>query len=219
MTRTCPKALRLLVWSEMNDPLPLSAIEHFAYCRRQAALIHLEAQWDSNAHTAQGEADHASVDRATRSETREGIMTWLSLPVWSETLGLSGICDAVELRPHAATPIEYKPKYVRLLLGPAAQQLAAQAMCLEEMLGLSVAVGYLYTRKDQRRHRVDIDPTLRAATLDTVTAVQAMLESQRLPEPEAGPKCHHCSLAEICGVWTPSRPTASLFIPAELEVW
>lgn len=114
--------------SRAGDPLPLSIVEHYAYCPRQAALIHVEGLWAANADTALGEAQHAAVDRAVRSETRGGVVTWLSLPVWSHELAVVGICDAVEIRAGVLTPIEYKPKLPRRLLAPASQQLAVQAM-------------------------------------------------------------------------------------------
>ena len=88
------------------EALPISIVEHFAFCPRQAALIHVEGLWEANADTARSEADHAAVDRAVRVESRSGIETWMSLPVWSERLALSGICDAVEVGPSGPVPVE-----------------------------------------------------------------------------------------------------------------
>lgn len=186
-----------------SEPLALSIVEHYAYCPRQAALIHVEGVWAANADTALGEAQHATVDRAVRSETRGGVVTWLSLPVWSDTLGMAGICDAVEITDGSPKPIEYKPKLSKRRLGPAAQQLAAQAMCLEEMWSTTVMVGVLFTQADRRRHDVAISPELREATRRTVIACGELMQSGRLPVPVADARCRRCSVSEACGVYLP----------------
>ena len=113
-------------------PVPISAIEHYAYCPRQAALIHVEGVWADNAHTALGSAEHAVVDERARLVRRQGGECWLSLPVHSSRLGVHGICDSVELGP-PLLPVEHKPVRSRRHLAPASQQLALQALCLEEM--------------------------------------------------------------------------------------
>lgn len=130
----------------MPDHLSLSIVEHYAYCPRQAALIHVEGLWAANADTARGEADHAAVDRGVRSESRGGVETWLSLPVWSDRLQVSGVCDAVEVVAGVPFPIEHKPRHTGRVESPAAQQLAAQALCLEEMWGCPVRRGSVFTR-------------------------------------------------------------------------
>lgn len=194
-----------------NDPMPLSIIEHYAYCPRQAALIHVEGLWATNVDTASGEAQHAAVDRAVRQEARGGVTTWLSLPVWSESLGVAGVCDAVEVTDGVPTPVEYKPKLHRRRLGPASQQLAAQAMCLEEMWGVAVPVGILFTHLDRRRHQVTVDADLRRVTTGTVSDCRELLASGLLPPPLRDVRCDRCSLVEACGVTLPDLDAEASF--------
>lgn len=204
----------------MSDPLPLSIVEHFAYCPRQAALIHVEGVWAANADTARGEADHAAIDRGVRSETRSGVTTWFSLPVWSARWGLSGVCDAVELQRGIPTPVEHKPRHVAsALASAAAQQLAAQALCLEEMWECEVPNGVLFTRADRRRHVVPIDHGLRTDTTETILACHDLIENRRLPPALTDKRCVRCSLAEICGVTLPEPSHASLFATPAEEEW
>lgn len=203
----------------MGDPLPLSIVEHYAYCPRQAALIHVEAQWQSNADTAQGEVDHAAVDRGVREVTREGIVTWLSLPVWSDSLGLQGLCDVVEFCDGAPRPVEHKPKWRSELVGPAAQQLAVQAICLEEMLGIPVTEGFLFTRRDARRHLVAIDEQLRCVAAATAASCHDLVDQQLLPPPVDDRRCRNCSLAEPCGLSLGRSNNSNVFKPAPLGDW
>lgn len=203
----------------MTDPLSLSIVEHYAYCPRQAALIHVEGLWAANADTARGEADHAAVDRAVRSESRAGVETWLSLPVWSDRLQLSGVCDAVEVVDGVPVPIEHKPRRTSRLMAPAAQQLAAQALCLEEMWGCQVLAGALFTRADRRRHEIAIDAPLRAATEETIRSCQALVQERSLPPVLADRRCEMCSLAEVCAVELPDPDGTPLFVPQREGEW
>lgn len=190
---------------DVEGILPISAIEHFAYCPRQAALIHVDGQWSANAHTAQGEAEHAAIDRASRGTTRDGIPAWYSLPVWHDELGLYGVCDVVEIADGRPTPVEQKPTLGRWVHGPAAQQLAAQALCLETMWDCSVSHGVIFTRRDRRRHVIEIDDGLRRATIETIVALQKVLASSRLPAVVDDGRCDHCSLRDVCKGTTPVR--------------
>lgn len=203
----------------MPDPLPLSIIEHYAYCPRQAALIHVEGQWSANVDTARGEVDHAAVDRAVRSETRDGVVTWLSLPVWNDRLQVAGLCDAVELVGGAPTPVEHKPRHVPIAHSAAAQQVAAQALCLEAMWGCRVPQGVLFTRADRRRHVVTIDEHLRVATERTIEACHILLADRQLPLPVNDRRCQRCSLREACGVSLPSLDGVAVFADQEEGDW
>ncbi|MGB3955724.1 MAG: CRISPR-associated protein Cas4 [Brooklawnia sp.] len=204
----------------MADYMALSIVEHHAYCPRQAALIHVEGLWAASADTARGEADHAAVDRAVRSESRAGVVTWSSLPVWSDRLQLTGVCDAVELVEGVPVPIEYKPRHSFRLKAPAAQQLAAQALCLEEMWGCEVVTGVLYTRADRRRHEIPIDAALRAVTEETIRACHALIQDRLLPPVVADRRrCDRCSLAEVCGVELPDPTNSALFVPQPEGAW
>lgn len=203
----------------MLDRLSLSIVEHYAYCPRQAALIHVEGLWAASADTAQGEADHATVDRAVRSESRAGVVTWSSLPVWSDRLQLSGVCDAVEVVDGVPVPIEYKPRYFPRLKAPAAQQLAAQALCLEEMWACQVHKAVLFTRADRRRHEIAIDSALRAVTEETVRSCHVLVQDRRLPSGVADRRCDRCSLAEVCGVELPDPASSAPFVPQHEGAW
>lgn len=202
----------------MDEQLPISAIEHFAYCRRQALLIHGDAQWQPSADTAQGEADHSAIDRGTRGTTREGRVAWFSLPLWHDGLGLYGVADTVEIMNGAPCPVEQKPSLSRWANAPAAQQLAAQAMCLERMWDTHVPYGVLFTRKDRRRHEIAIDSDLREATVHTIDALRSALADPVLPDPVWDRRCDRCSLRDACkGAW--ASKVTDPFLPAEEGSW
>lgn len=185
-----------------EDPLPLSALQHWAYCPRQCGLIHLEQAFDENVHTLRGHAVHAQVDQPG-VEVRRGLRVERALPVWSDALDLIGKADVVEFEPDGTPyPVEYKHGSRHKAADIAAcddVQLAAQAMCLEEMTGRAVSEGALYYATSKRRRVVPIDDTLRAAVRKTAAAVRDMLASGALPEPTLDARrCRGCSLRERC---------------------
>ena len=143
----------------------------------------------------------------------------MSLPVWSDRLHLSGVCDAVEVVDGTPVPIEHKPRHSARLMAPAAQQLAAQALCLEEMWGCKVLVGALFTRADRRRHEILIDSALRATTEATIRSCSALVQERSLPPVLADRRCEKCSLAEVCGVELPDPDGTSLFVPQGEGAW
>ena len=125
--------------SELADPIMLSALQHWSYCPRQCALIHIEQAFDENVFTMRCNAAHGRVDEP-EFETFEGVRTELALPVWSERLGLIGKCDVVEFHPDGRIyPVEYKHGKMREKIHDDLQ-LAAQVMCLEEMTGKVITV-------------------------------------------------------------------------------
>ena len=180
-----------------EDVLPISVVEHYAYCPRQAALIHVEGIWSDNSDTALGSAQHQAVDRGTRMVRRDGIETWLSLPVGSATLGVAGLCDAVEFRP-GPVPVEHKPIRTRAQRGSVAQQLALQAMCLEEMFDCQISVGIVFANREHRRQEIVINESLRRDTLITLGLAQEMIQEQLLPARVADSRCRRCSLRIMC---------------------
>ncbi len=183
--------------SEAADPITLSALQHWSYCPRQCALIHLEQAFDENVHTMRGNAVHDRVDDPG-FETFEGVRSERALPVWSDRLGLIGKCDVVELRTDGTIyPVEYKHGKKRAKLHDDVQ-LAAQAVCLEEMTGKSAPKGAIYHYSSRRRREVAITPVLRQQMMDTVTAIRAMLTSGTLPPPVNDKRCKECSLIDIC---------------------
>jgi CRISPR-associated exonuclease Cas4 len=181
--------------------IPISALQHYLYCPRQCALIHVERVWAENLHTAEGRLLHERSDRPTH-EKRRGVHTATALAIASERLGISGIADVVEFhmegdvrRPY---PVEYKRGKPKLHRADEVQ-LCAQALCLEEMLQVGVPEGALFYGKVRRRHVVAIDESLRALTLEVIASVRAMLEARRTPAAvyDAG-RCDACSLIELC---------------------
>lgn len=188
-----------------DEALPLSALQHWAYCPRQCALIHLDQAFDDNLHTLRGNAVHAQVDQVGVG-TAKGVRISRALPLWHDGLGLIGKADVVEFGPkNQPYPVEYKVGSRHKAAAIAAcddQQLAAQALCLEAMTGQAVAEGAIFYAASKRRRVVPITPALRQQVADTAGAVRQMLRSQQLPPPltdaDARQRCRGCSLCERC---------------------
>jgi CRISPR-associated exonuclease Cas4 len=180
-----------------TEPIAISALQHWCYCPRQCALIHQEQAFADNIHTARGHAVHRLVD-LPGDAMKAGIKIERALPLWSERLGLIGRADLVEVHPDGTRfPVEFKHGRKRRALHDDLQ-LAAQALCLEEMLGRSVLRGAIYHASSRRRREVDIDAQLRDQVAATAAAIRAMLASERLPAPANDARCPACSLIEIC---------------------
>jgi len=180
-----------------DDPIPLSALQHWAYCPRQCGLIHLEQSFEDNLHTARGQAVHHLVDEPGY-EMKAGVKVERALPLWSDRLNLIGKADLVEFHPDGTVfPVEFKHGRKRQKIHDDIQ-LAAQAMCLEEMLGRPVPKGAIYHASSHRRREVAITPELRLLVEKTADAIRAMLASGRLPAPANDGRCRECSLKEIC---------------------
>jgi CRISPR-associated exonuclease Cas4 len=184
------------------DPISLSALQHWSYCPRQCALIHLEQAFAENVHTLRGQAVHHTVD-TPGFETRHGCRLERALPLWSERFGLIGKADMVEFQPNGTPyPVEYK--HGRITRDAVRQQhddlqLAAQAMCLEEMTGHAVPEGAIFQASSKRRRVVAITQVLREAVVQTIAAIRAMLNTGVMPFPlRADARCKECSLIDIC---------------------
>ena len=190
----------------MDDLLPLSALQHYLYCPRQCALIHLEGVWEENRFTAEGRLLHRRVD-AGLPGARGGVAVDRSVPVRSERLGLYGIADLVERRENGASaaasaddmvyPVEYKRGSPKVEDWDRAQ-LCAQAMCLEEMLGRDIPEGAIFYGQPRRRERVLFDARLRAVVTESCAGLHALLEGGRTPPGRYGPRCRGCSLLSRC---------------------
>jgi len=183
------------------EPIPLSALQHWCYCPRQCALIHVEQVFADNLHTLRGQAVHKQVDQPG-VETRAGVRVERALPVWSDRLGLIGKADVVEFEADGTPyPVEYKHGSRNKAAWIAAcddLQLAAQAMCLEEMTGKPVPRGALFYATSKRRREVAIDADLRRRVMETTAAVRAQLDAGDLPAPANDARCNKCSLLELC---------------------
>ncbi len=193
-----------------EDLLPLSGIQHFLFCRRQWALIHVETQWRDNVLTVEGKQLHQRVDDPFFTETRNGVITARAVPVASYRLGLSGVCDVVEFTAspdgvklpnreglYLPVPVEYKrgsPK--RDPVDEA--QLCAQAMCLEEMLSTNIPRGYLYYGQTRHREAVEFTPQLRTLVEEMSAEMHHYFSRGYTPKVKPHKGCRSCSLKDVC---------------------
>lgn len=179
-----------------DDPIMISALEHWSYCPRQCALIHVEQTFDENLYTLRGQAVHKRVDEPVVEE-QAGMRVERALPLWSKALGLIGKADVVEFHGKVPYPVEYKH-------GPHREQehddlqVCAQALCLEEMTGQSVPRGAIYHHSSRKRREVEFTPGLRTRVAEVTQAIRTMLSSKQLPPPVNDHRCTHCSLQESC---------------------
>ena len=179
-----------------DDPVMISALEHWSYCPRQCALIHVEQTFDENLYTLRGRAVHKKVDEP-KAEEQAGMRIERALPLWSKSLGLVGKGDVVEFHGETPYPVEYKHGPHRVQEHDDLQ-LCAQALCLEEMTGQSVPRGAIYHHSSRKRREVEFTPGLRARVVEVTEAIRAMLKATRLPPPVNDHRCTHCSLQESC---------------------
>jgi CRISPR-associated exonuclease Cas4 len=183
------------------DLVPISALQHYMFCPRQCALIHVEQIWVESGLTAEGRLQHERVD-AGGTEKRRDVKRVFGLPIRCLRLGLVGKADVVEF--HRQDDGTWRPYPVEHKRGRRKQedwdrvQLCAQALCLEEMLGVAVPEGALFYGKEQRREVVAISDGLRRETEEVAAAVHRMLAEGRTPLAEYAPKCESCSLVQIC---------------------
>ncbi len=184
-----------------DDLVPISALQHLMFCKRQCALIHIEQLWDENLLTAEGRIMHERV-HDSGAESRGGVRIERSVPLRSLKLGLIGKADVVEFHRVDGNkwlpfPVEYKrgkPK-----VDPSDKvQLCGQAICLEEMLDVTIPGGAIFYGKTRRRLDVSLDDELRQETEKAARAVHELLASGKTPEPTYTKKCGRCSLNNQC---------------------
>jgi len=203
-----------------EDLLPLSALQHYLYCPRQCALIHLEQQWAENRLTAEGRLLHQRAD-APQVERRRGVRTVTAMPLLSLELGITGKADVVEFYRSGdgerAFPVEYKrgrPKAHRA----DEVQLCAQALCLEAMLGMPVEAGALFYGQTRRRKDVSFDLELRGLTQHIIAEARAMIASQQTPSARYEAKrCDACSLLELCQPRLLGRRSVSAWLQLQVD--
>ena len=193
------------------DLLPLSWLSQWRYCPRRCGLLALEQLWSDNAYTAEGSRQHRRVHTA-RTEKRGNNVGLYELPVFSEAMGLSGLCDCVEAHrvPEGAAalpgldglwqlyPVEYKHGVVRKDETEYHLQLCAQAMCLEEMYGGSIPKGAIFFMQDHRRDEVELTESLRASVHEAASALHQMMTDGKIPPAEKSAKCRQCSMIDDC---------------------
>ena len=202
-----------------EDLVLISAIEHWSYCPRQCALIHLEQTYDENIFTLRGSRAHERVHQESVA-TEDGIKVLRDVPLWSNRLGLIGKSDAVEFHGDMPYPVEYKVGK-RRTWGHEVLQLCAQAMCLEEMLGQPVPRGAIYYAASRRRREVTFGADERDLVGEVVRAIRGMLDGDRLPLAVDDPRCPNCSLVDACAPKITAHPAvirghyAELFHPVD----
>ena len=193
-----------------DDYLMISGIQHFKFCRRQWALIHVEQQWEDNAHTVVGELMHKKVHDPYLTEKRKEVIIARAMPVSSRELGISGECDAVEFHKcedgiklhghrglYSVYPIEYK-KGKPKLTEEDKLQLAAQVLCLEEMFSTQIPEGAIFYGETRRREPVEITKELREEVRDVFREMHGYYSRRYTPRVKYSKSCNACSLKEIC---------------------
>lgn len=196
-----------------DQMLMLSGIQHYMYCPRQWALIHIEQQWDENRLTAEGQLLHQNVDNPAYRQKNGDAITLRSVHIASHSLGLYGVTDAIELLPsndftdaitHPRYPGFWKPypiEYKRGHRKPDERdevQLAAQVICLEEMYGIHIPEAALFYHETRHREKIQIDEHLRQLTFGLSEAMHRTFESGFTPKAEERRGCRSCSLIDIC---------------------
>jgi len=181
---------------ETDDFLPLSGLQHLAFCERQCALIHVEGVWVENRLTLEGRHFHDRVDEAGEG-VRDDVRIVRGLQLRSERLKLTGKADVVEMRPEGPYPVEYKRGARKKWLHDEIQ-LCAQAVCLEEMMGVPVRLGALYYASSKRRREVALNETLRERTFESAERYHALIRRNETPPAVLLPKCTGCSLRAVC---------------------
>ncbi len=212
-----------------DEYLLLSGIQHFVFCRRQWALIHIEQQWADNLRTVDGEIMHRNVHDSDFNETRGDVITARAMAVSSSELGISGECDVVEFKKckngisifghegtYSVTPIEYKrgePKEDDCDI----MQLCAQGLCLEEMLCCEIPFGYLFYGETRRRLKVEFTEDLRSRVKGVISEMHKLYRDKYTPKVKRTKACNACSLKNICLPVICAKKSASEYISEMLE--
>ena len=214
----------------MNDePLMISALQHFVFCRRQWALIHVEQLWKDNVRTVEGNMMHQRAHDEKQIEKRPGLITMRGLRVHSRRLNVTGICDVVEFRQQEdgislpgyeghwqPYPVEYKrgrPK----THDADELQLCAQAMCLEEMLLCSVPEGSLYYGEPRRRTGVAFSTDMRQRVETLLAEMHQHMQRGYTPRPRQTKSCQACSLRDLCLPGLGKAPSVSDYIGQHIK--
>ena len=193
-----------------DEFLQLSGIQHFAFCRRQWALIHIEMQWKENLRTVEGQILHENAHNPEMNEKRGNVIVVRAMPVHSRKMGVSGECDVVEFHKsdkgahingregvYMPVPVEYKrgePKSDNIDI----LQLAAQALCLEEMFCTDINYGYIYYGETRHRLKVDFDDEIRNEVVKLFEEMHIYYRRGYTPKVKISKKCNACSLKDLC---------------------
>ena len=208
--------------------LAVSGIQHFAFCRRQWALIHIENLWEDNVRTVEGNIMHESAHNDQFTESRGDILVLRGLRIESEKLGLSGVCDVVEFKRSAdgislhgreglwqPYPVEYKhgkPKEDDC----DQLQLCAQAMCLEEIFVCEIPEGSLYYGETRHRQQVTFTPVLRDKVESMTTEMRSYYIRRYTPSARPSKTCNACSLKDLCLPKLTKKESVSSYIHSHI---
>ena len=209
--------------------LPLSGLQHYAFCPRQFALIHIEQQWEENILTAEGRLRHEKAHDAGTTERRGDMLITRGMPVRSARLGVSGACDVVEFRKDPggvplwnqegawlAYPVEYKRGRPRED-DCDALQVCCQAMCLEEMLCCDIPEGALFYHEIRRRQAILFDAVLRSRVEEMLLEMHALYNRRHTPRVKRAGRCRSCSLRDVCLPGLPAQGSASRYMARRVK--
>ena len=194
-----------------DDYLMISGIQHFEFCRRQWALIHIEQLWEENLYTVEGNIMHKHAHDNNFTESRKGVIITRGMPIYSRELGISGVCDVVEFvrddlngfdiyqreGKYCVVPVEYKRGEAKEGFEDI-MQVVLQAICLEEMLCCRVSTGYLYYGKTRRRTEISMTEELRERAVRDIQEMHHYFELKLTPKVKVSKKCNTCSLKDLC---------------------
>lgn len=197
-----------------EDYLMISGIQHFAFCRRQWALIHVEHLWEENVRTVEGNIMHSRAHDGSIKESRGDKIISREMKILSHELGITGVCDVVEFNRcedseansvelfqqegrYIVTPIEYK-KGVPKDNDADRLQLVTQIICLEEMMATQIDMGYLYYGETRRREKVDATESLRELAKNAICEMHDLFDRQHTPKSKWSSSCNACSLKNLC---------------------
>ncbi|EST51950.1 CRISPR-associated protein Cas4 [Brevibacillus panacihumi W25] len=216
-------------YNEDEHYLLLSGIQHFQFCKRQWAFIHIEQQWEENVRTVEGEHLHRNVDQPFTKEKRGDKVIVRAMPVKSENLKITGVCDVVEFirndngveisgveGRYLAYPVEYKrgkPKTG----DEDVLQLAAQAICLEEMLLCDIDKGYLFYNEIKHRVEVPLTETIKQKVSLVVAEMQEFYSGRHTPKVKTGAFCRSCSLQNICLPELMNKRTVKSYVEGKIK--
>ena len=212
-----------------EDWLALSGIQHFSFCKRQWALIHVEQLWSENYLTTAGHLEHERAHDYASSESRGDVLIMRDLRVYSRTLGATGACDVVEFhKSDDGVPLQgrsgfWLPYTVEYKHGKAKSidadrlQLCAEAMCLEEMLACDIPEGALFYQQTRRREKVRLDEALRETVKADFQQMHDFFLRGWTPKPKRIRACASCSLRDLCLPELQKYQSAKTYIEKSLE--
>ncbi|MDY0406810.1 CRISPR-associated protein Cas4 [Virgibacillus sp. 179-BFC.A HS] len=215
-------------YKENSGYLMLSGIQHFQFCKRQWALIHIEQQWEENVRTVEGQHLHRKADKPFEREKRRNKLVVRAMPVKSDELKITGVCDVVEfIKNRDGIPLQgedgrYIPIPIEYKRGKPKKddadtlQLAAQAICLEEMLLCKVDIGYIFYNEIKHRVEVSLTTQLKDRVKTIVSEMQHYYKQRHTPKVKTGTFCKNCSLQNVCLPRLMTKQTVGRYIEGKL---